>query len=55
MASGDLACPKKVVAAHDAWLVFEDGTGQNLRPPHGRTWGQRVHTPVVNVCAASSG
>jgi hypothetical protein len=30
-----------------AWLVFEDESGQGLRPPKGRTWGRRGHTPVV--------
>ncbi|MDX3233008.1 hypothetical protein [Streptomyces sp. ME19-01-6] len=24
-----------------AWLCFEDEAGQGLRPPKGRTWGQR--------------
>ena len=32
-----------------AWLVFEDESGQGLRPPKGRTWGRRGHTPVVRV------
>jgi hypothetical protein len=32
-----------------AWLVFEDESGQGLRPPKGRTWGRRGHTPVVKV------
>lgn len=36
-------------AARGAWLVFEDETGQGLRPPKGRTWGQRGRTPVVYV------
>ena len=29
--------------------VFEDESGQGLRPPKGRTWGRRGHTPVVTV------
>ena len=32
-----------------AWLCFEDESGQGLRPPKGRTWGRRGHTPVVTV------
>jgi transposase len=32
-----------------AWLIFEDGSGQGLRPPKGRTWGRRGRTPVVRV------
>src|SRR5438094_283960 len=32
-----------------AWLVFEDESGQGLRPPKGRTWGRRGQTPVVKV------
>ncbi|HEV2377035.1 MAG TPA: transposase [Streptosporangiaceae bacterium] len=30
-------------------MVFEDESGQGLRPPKGRTWGRRGHTPVVTV------
>lgn len=37
-----------------AWLVFEDESGQRLRPPKGHTWGRRGHTPVVRVTAANS-
>jgi putative transposase len=29
--------------------VFEDESGQGLRPPKGRTWSRRGHTPVVKV------
>jgi hypothetical protein len=36
------------------WLVFEDESGQGLRPPKGRTWGRRGRTPVVRVTAAIS-
>jgi hypothetical protein len=36
-----------------AWLVFEDESGQGLRPPKGRTWGRRGHTPVVKVTGGS--
>src|SRR3954449_5206815 len=37
-----------------AWLVFEDESGQGLRPPKGRSWGRRGRTPVVRVTAANS-
>src|SRR3954464_1022916 len=37
-----------------AWGVFEDESGQGSRPPKGRTWGRRGHTPVVRVTAAIS-
>src|SRR3954452_560348 len=37
-----------------AWGVFEDESGQGLRPPKGRTWGRRGHTPVVRVTASNA-
>jgi hypothetical protein len=37
-----------------AWLIFEDESGQGLRPPKGRTWSRRGRTPVVRVTAAIS-
>ena len=37
-----------------AWLVFEDESGQGLRPPKGRTWGRCGHTPVVTVTGGSN-
>lgn len=37
-----------------AWLCFEDESGQGLRPPKGRTWGRRGHTPVVTVTGAGN-
>ena len=37
-----------------AWLCFEDESGQGLRPPTGRTWGRRGHTPVVRVSSTNS-
>ena len=37
-----------------AWLVFEDESGQGLRPPKGRTWGRRGKTPVVTVTGGSN-
>ena len=49
MAGGDLAGDKRTAADLGAWLVFEDESGQGLRPPKGRTWGRRGQTPVVRV------
>lgn len=37
-----------------AWLCFEDESGQGLRPPKGRTWGRRGHTPLVKVTGGSN-
>jgi hypothetical protein len=37
-----------------AWLCFEDESGQGLRPPKGRTWGRRGHSPVVTVTGSSN-
>jgi len=34
-----------------AWLCFQDASGQGLRPPKGRTWGRRSHTPVMSLAA----
>ena len=52
MAGGDLAGGKKTAADLGAWLIFEDESGQGLRPPKGRTWGRRGQTPVVTVTGA---
>src|SRR5712691_151925 len=49
VAGGDLAGGKRTAADLGAWLVFEDESGQGLRPPKGRTWGRRGQTPVVTV------
>jgi len=49
VAGGDLAGDKRTAADLGAWLCFEDESGQGLRPPKGRTWGRRGHTPVVTV------
>jgi len=43
-----------VAADLGAWLVFEDESGQGLRPPKGRTWGRRGQTPVVTVTGGSN-
>ncbi|MEV8038919.1 IS630 family transposase [Streptomyces sp. NPDC086182] len=45
---------KKRAADLGAWLCFEDEAGQGLRPPKGRTWGRRGHTPVVRVTVAGA-
>jgi putative transposase len=49
VAGGDLAGGKSTAADLGAWLIFEDESGQGLRPPKGRTWGRRGVTPVVTV------
>ena len=49
MAGGDLAGGKRTAADLGAWLIFEDESGQGLRPPKGRTCGPRGRTPVVKV------
>ena len=54
MAGGDLAGDITTAADLGAWLCFEDESGQGLRPPKGRTWGRRGHTPVVKVTAQGS-
>jgi hypothetical protein len=54
VAGGDLAGDKRAAADLGAWLVFEDESGQGLRPPKGRTWGRRGHTPVVRVTGSSN-
>src|SRR6266705_2533480 len=51
---GDLAGGKRTAADLGAWLVFEDESGQGLRPPKGRTWGRRGCTPVVKVTGGSN-
>jgi transposase len=43
---------KRTAADLGAWLIFEDESGQGLRPPKGRTWGRRGCTPVVKVTGA---
>lgn len=49
-----MAGDKRAAADQGAWLVFEDESGQGLRPPKGRTWGRRGRTPVVRVTGASN-
>jgi hypothetical protein len=45
VAGGHLAGHKSTAADLGAWLCWEDESGQGLRPPKGRTWGRRGHTP----------
>ena len=47
-----MAGGKRTAADLDAWLIFEDESGQGLRPPKGRAWGRRGATPVVKVTGA---
>ena len=49
-----MAGGKRTAADLGAWLIFEDESGQGLRPPKGRTWGRRGHTPVVKVTGSSN-
>ncbi|MER6076308.1 transposase [Streptomyces sp. NPDC001817] len=39
----------------NAWLCFEDESGQGLRPPKARTWSRRGCSPVVRVSGKGSG
>jgi hypothetical protein len=45
---------KRTAADLGGWIVFEDESGQGLRPPKGRTWGRRGTTPVVTVTGGSN-
>jgi hypothetical protein len=54
LAQGDMAAYKRTAAAREAFICFEDEAGQGLKPPHGRTWGRRGHTPVVKVGSAGT-
>jgi putative transposase len=45
---------KRTAADLGAWLIFEDESGQGLRPPQGRTWGRRGATPVVKVTGGTN-
>lgn len=55
MARGDLGARGKKVREQDAWLVFEDESGQALRPPKARTWSRIGVPPQVNVSGQGSG
>ena len=52
---GDLAAGKSTAAALGGWIVFEDETGQSLRPPRARTWGRRGITPLIRVRVGGNG
>jgi hypothetical protein len=52
---GGLAAGKRTAAALGTWIVFEDETGQRMRPPRSRTWGRRGTTPVIRVRGGGSG
>jgi DDE superfamily endonuclease len=52
---GDLAAGGKTAAALGAWIVFEDESGQSMRPPRSRTWARRGHTPVIRVRQGGTG
>ena len=49
-----MAGGKRTAADLGAWLIFEDESGQGLRPPKGRTWGRRGCTPVVKITGGSN-
>jgi putative transposase len=55
VANRDLGEDTRLAAATKAWIVFEDESGQSLRPPKARTWAPRGHTPVVRVSGKGSG
>jgi putative transposase len=55
MACADLGEGSRLAAATNAWIVFEDEAGQNLRPPKARSWSRRGHTPIVRVSGKGSG
>ena len=55
MEGRDLGQAPGLAAATGAYVCFEDGAGQNLRPPKARIWAPRGHTPVVRVSGKGSG
>ncbi|WP_373408212.1 transposase [Streptomyces sp. 13-12-16] len=55
MEGGDLGGGGRARAACGGYLCFEDETGFTRRPPRGRTWGRRGHTPVVTISGQRSG
>lgn len=55
MDGGDLGRGKRARAACGGYICFEDEAGFTRRPPKGRTWGRRGHTPVVTVSGRRSG
>ena len=55
MEEGDLAADKSTAAALGGWIVFEDESGQSMRPPRSRTWARRGITPVIRVRQGGTG
>src|SRR5947209_6350916 len=55
MEEGDLAADKSTAAALGGWIVFEDESGQSLKPPRSRTWARRGITPVIRVRGGGTG
>ena len=55
MAGRDLGEGTRLAAATWAYICFEDGAGQSLRPPKARTWARRGCTPVVAVSGKGPG
>lgn len=55
MDEGGLARGGKTVRDQDAWMCFEDESGQSLKPPKARTWSPRGLTPVIKVTGKGSG
>jgi putative transposase len=49
-----VAVGKRLAAARDAWICFQDEAGQVLRPPVSKTWARRGHTPLVEVSGKGS-
>ncbi|MEV4251520.1 transposase [Streptosporangium canum] len=50
-----MAGDKSTWAAWGSWLVFADESGQGLRPPKGRTWARKGHTPVLPMSYRGTG
>jgi hypothetical protein len=50
-----VAVGKRLAAARNAWICWEDEAGQTLRPPKARTWGRRGQTPTITVSGKGSG
>ena len=55
MEDPDLGPDKRTAAALGGWIVFEDESGQSLRPPRSRTWARRGITPVFRVRGGGTG
>ena len=50
-----MAAGKRTAAALGGWIVFEDESGQSMRPPRSRTWARRGITPVIRVRQGGTG